>query len=76
MGSNNLNLTNMQSVAMNMMAFKNSKQGISQSSKSAAIKGDVNKEAISRSFTVNRTFGKDITNKVLNQSGVNQFGSQ
>lgn len=29
LGSNNLNLTNMQTVAMNMMAFKNSKSGIS-----------------------------------------------
>ena len=46
MGSNNLNLNNMQSVAMNMMAFKNSKQGVNQSTKSAAMKGDVNKEAI------------------------------
>ena len=60
---------------MNMMAFKNSKQNISQSGKHTGIIGnDIPKEGnqnpiVTRSFSVNRAFGKDITNKVLNQSG-------
>lgn len=55
------------------MAFKNSKNGISQSSKNGVVKSDVQKDGssniIGRSYSHNRAFGKDITNTVLNNSG-------
>lgn len=60
----------MQSVAMNMMAFKN-KSKVPQNQypnmEDEAIIGGLN---ANKSYSVsNRAFGKDITNKVLNQTG-------
>ena len=75
-GAGTSHLTN---VAMNMMAFKNNKNTVSSTQNANASGINISnqnekvnqkeKDGVSRSFSVNRAFGKDITNKILNSSG-------
>lgn len=73
-GAGTSHLTN---VAMNMMAFKNNKNTVSSTQNASGINISNQNEkvnqreegGVTRSFSVNRAFGKDITNKILNSSG-------
>lgn len=73
-GAGTNHLTN---VAMNMMSFKSNKNTVSSNQNSNAANINISNQndksnqevGISRSFSVNRAFGKDITNKILNSSG-------
>ena len=88
MGTSHLNLSNMnmQSTGMNMMRESKLNGGLHKSDTTGVVGPKDAKQQIggtTRSYSgqVNRTFGKDITNKVLNSSGAavigqNKSGSQ
>ena len=88
MGTSHLNLSNMnmQTTGMNMMRDSKLNGGLHKSETTGVVGCKDSKQQIggtTRSFSgqVNRTFGKDITNKVLNSSGAavigtNKSGSQ